>query len=109
MNYVSHQGFKAKSTVSRTYSAIAPREARHDEELRALLALALVNGDPIPRMSERQAAKGVHTSRHKLRSARLATVDDVELVKMGRPPFERCPPHARQGSRDDGRGDRNFY
>ena len=83
MNYVSHQGFKAKSTVSRTYSAIAPREARHDEELRALLALALVNGDPIPRMSERQAAKAVHTSRHKLRSARLATVDDVELVKMG--------------------------
>jgi hypothetical protein len=63
---------------------IAARIARNEEDKRALLALALVNGDPIPRLSERQAARMTKTSRHKVRSAKLATAADIELVKIGR-------------------------
>jgi hypothetical protein len=72
----------AKTT--RTSRAIAAREARNEEDKRALLALALVNGMPIPRMSERQAAKATNVSRHKVRLAKLATAGDIELVKIGR-------------------------
>jgi hypothetical protein len=85
MNYLSHQDFKAKSViVSRTYSAIAARLTRNEDDKRALLAAALTNGDPIPRLSERAAAKATKVSRHKVRLAKLATAGDVELVRMGR-------------------------
>jgi hypothetical protein len=67
-----------------TGESIAARWARHEEDVRALLAVALVNGVAIPAMSERQAAKVVNVSRHKIRLARLASVDDAALVKMGR-------------------------
>ena len=63
---------------------IAARAARNEEDKRALLGVALVNGDPIPRMSERQAAKATNVSRYKVRLAKLTTDDDIELIEMGR-------------------------
>ena len=85
MNYVARQGCEAKSVAgSRTYSAIAARLDRNEEDKRALLAVALVNGDPIPRLSEHAAAKATNVSRYRLRLAALATADDIELVRSGR-------------------------
>jgi hypothetical protein len=83
MNFhpVAYPLLPAKTT--RTSRAIAAREARHDEDLRALLALSLINGAPIPRMSERAAAKAVNVSRYKIRLAALTTPTEAHLVKTG--------------------------
>ena len=92
-----------------TGGAIAARWARHEEDVRALLAVALVNGVAIPAMSERQAAKVVNVSRHKIRLARLASVDDAALVKMGRLRLAGRSPHVRQDASDRRRRDRKLY
>ena len=83
MNFVSHQTIEAK-TVTVTGKAIAARLARRLQDDRALLALDLVNGKPIPRQSRRRAAKLMNVSRYRVESAELATADEIECLKLGR-------------------------
>jgi hypothetical protein len=82
--YVLHpQISEAKSVpLSCTGKAIAARLARHHQDVRALLALDLING--AKRLSRRQAAKAVGVRRHRITAAALATADQVELLKSGR-------------------------
>lgn len=71
-------------TMSRTGMAIAAQLAQRDADARALLARALVTGEPFPRQSHRQAAKLTVVSRHRLAAAELATVSEIECVQLGR-------------------------
>jgi hypothetical protein len=81
---VQHERLGAKPAMSRTGRAIAKRIAHHDQDIRALIARALVTGEPIPAMSHRKAAKLTVVSRHRLAAAELATVGEIECVQLGR-------------------------
>jgi hypothetical protein len=85
MHFVQHQTPEAKSvTVSRTGKAIAARYAQAHQDAKALFALNLVNGAPIPPMSRRKAAKTLGVSRYRIALAALATADERECVQLKR-------------------------
>ena len=83
MNVVLNPDTKTKP-VTVVGKAIAARLAQHHQDARALLALNLVNGEAIPRMSRRQAAQQVGVSRYRIALAAAATAGEIECVKLGR-------------------------
>ena len=82
MNYfVPKASLEGNSGVGK---AIAARAAHHQRDVRALLALSLINGEPIPRLSHRQAAEATGVSRYRIALAALATPGEVEMVRAKR-------------------------
>ena len=81
MNFVQHRAFEAKPTVA---DKLAARFAQKLQDDRAVLALALIAGAPIPPMSRRKASKVLGVSRCRIGVAALATPAEVRLLARGR-------------------------
>jgi len=84
MNSVSHQNIEAKPVTAMVGKAIAARLTQKLQDERAVLALALIAGAPIPPMSRRKASKVMRVSRYKIEVAARATPDELELLALGR-------------------------
>jgi hypothetical protein len=86
MNSVSHRDLEAKPVTTMVVKAIVARLAQKLQDERAVLALALIAGAPIPPMSRRKASKVMGVSRYEIEVAARATPDELELLALGAPP-----------------------